>query len=266
MGDFGQHSWGSPSLILEIIAASADDAHAAVEGGADRLELCSALALGGLTPSLGTLREIKRTMDVPVMAMVRPREGGMSYSEGEFAAMLDDAVLLIENGADGVVFGILTPDSELDLPRCGQFVYQVTRAAGSRPVEKVFHRAFDVVADPATAIEQLIDLGVTRILTSGRAPEAVNGIAEIRSYVEAARGRIQILPGGGITRKNVIDIVERTGVNQVHLYVTEGREDRSTLANPAIYFGAHVPSSEVEVRQVSRAEVARIRELLDGGS
>src|SRR5262249_36385522 len=180
-------------LLLEVIVSSLDDARAAAAGGADRFELCGALALGGLTPSLGTLAAIKAKVAVPVMFMVRPREGGMAYTEGEFAVMERDADLALEAGADGLVFGFLTPDGEVDVPRCRRFIE--ARRAGRPGAHFVYHRAFDVAADPRRALEQLVDLGVTRVLTSGRAALAVDGVAEIRRTREQAAGRIEVLPG-----------------------------------------------------------------------
>lgn len=249
-------------IALEIIAASADDARAAASGGADRLELCSALALGGLTPSLGTLKAVRQAVSIPIMCMVRPREGGMAYSSCEFQVMLEDVVTFLGAGADGLVFGFLTPEGEIDLGRCRELLDVVSAHRGGRRIQTVFHRAFDVVAEPVRALEQLVDLGVDRILTSGRAATAREGIAEIRRNVDQANGRIQILPGGGITTEDVAEIVRATGVDQVHLYVTESKEDPSTRGNPAIYFGAHVPAGELEYRQVSRPGVRAVRELL----
>ncbi|GAB4238492.1 MAG: copper homeostasis protein CutC [Acidobacteriota bacterium] len=250
-------------VLLEVIASSLDDARAAVQGGADRLELCSALALGGLTPSLGTLEAIKEHLDVPVVCMVRPREGGMSYSEGEFEVMLRDARLLLQRGADGLVFGFLQPGGELDAERCRWFVEEALAAAAPRQPQLVFHRAFDVVANPETTLEELVSLGVTRILTSGRAAEAVRGIDNIRRYVELARGRIQILPGGGIDLFSVEEIVRATGVDQVHLYLPDVLEDHSVMRNLEIRFGAYEPRSELEFHRTSTAKVRRVRELLD---
>src|SRR5207244_9781726 len=123
-------------VLLETIVSSLDDARAAAAGGADRFELCSALALGGLTPSLGTLAAIKAEIEVPVMFMVRPREGGMAYTEGEFAVMERDADLALEAGADGLVCGFLTPESEVDVPRSRRFL--AGRASPRRQI--VYHR------------------------------------------------------------------------------------------------------------------------------
>jgi copper homeostasis protein len=247
------------ALLLESIVASLDDARAAAAGGADRFELCSALALGGLTPSLGLLAAIKAELPTPVMCMVRPREGGMAYTGGEFAVMQRDAALALEAGADGLVFGFLTPDGEVDVRRCRQFLDGLPR----RP-QLTFHRAFDVVADPARALEQLIGLGIDRILTSGRAPTALEGAEEIRRTVEQAAGRIQVMPGGGIRAGSVAEIVARTRVEEVHLYVTRTAHDTSAAANPAVYFGATVPGSELEYQAVDEAGVREIRMVLDG--
>jgi copper homeostasis protein len=245
-------------ILLEVIVSSLDDARAAVAGGADRFELCSALALGGLTPSLGTLAAIKAEIGVPVMFMVRPREGGMAYSDGEFTVMERDADLALEAGADGLVCGFLTLESQVDVARCRRFL--AGRAGRGR--QMVFHRAFDVVADPRTALEQLIDFGFTRVLTSGRAAAAMDGLAEIRRTVEQAAGRIEVLPGAGITATDVRRVVAETGVDQVHLYVAEPATDPSVRANPAIRFGAFVPAEEEAFRRVTSAAVREVREAL----
>src|SRR5947209_3422273 len=122
-------------VLLEVIVSFLDDARAAAAGGADRFELCSALALGGLTPSLGTLAAIKAETRVPVMFMVRPREGGMAYTEGELAVMERDAALALEAGADGLVFGFLTPEGAVDVPRCRRFTEGARARAGARPLQ-----------------------------------------------------------------------------------------------------------------------------------
>jgi copper homeostasis protein len=249
-------------LLLETIVTSLDDARAAAAGGADRFELCGAMPLGGLTPTLGTLAAIKAEVPVPVMCMIRPREGGMAYTESEFAVMERDADLALAHGADGLVCGFLTPDGEVDVPRCRRFLQRLEGVAPRRQV--VFHRAFDVVVHPERALEQLLDLGFTRVLTSGRAARALEGLDQIRRTVEQARGRIEVLPGGGIRPDNVAEVVRRTGVDQVHLYVTTTARDTSSTANPAVRFGIDPPSTELEYRAVDEAEVRRVRDTLNG--
>lgn len=248
-------------IVLETIVSSLDDARAAAAGGADRFELCSALALGGLTPSLGTLKAIKAAVDVPVMFMVRPREGGMAYTPGEVTVMEKDAALALEAGANGLVFGFLTPDGDVDVPECRAFLRHCSRIAAGR--QWVFHRAFDVVRDPEAALEQLIELGFTRVLTSGRATHAVDGLDEIQRMVEQAEGRIEVLPGGGIRANNVAEVVRRTGVDQVHLSITEPRADSSASANPAVRFGVDPPPTELEYRATTEAGVRETRLILN---
>src|SRR3984957_19399392 len=145
--------------LLEICCGSAEDVIEAAAGGADRVELCSALFLGGLTPSLGSLRQVKQEASIPVIAMNRPRAAGFCYSATEFAVMERDAELLLEHGSDGIVFGILNSDGTVDIKRSRLLRDRIA------PRQAVFHRAFDVTPDPFRALEELIDLGITRVLT-----------------------------------------------------------------------------------------------------
>ena len=185
------------NILLEIVASTVDDCLAAESGGADRIELCAAIATGGLTPSLGTLVEARKQVRLPLMAVVRPRAGGFCYSDAEFAVMMRDAAFLLERGADGIVFGILHSDGRVDTKRCGKML----ELAGGR--QTVFHRAFDVVPDPLRALDELIDLGFTRVLTSGQQKTALEGSELIRGLGDRARGRIEVLPGAGVRAHNV---------------------------------------------------------------
>ena len=232
------------------------DCVAAEAGGADRIELCSAVATGGLTPSLGTLIEAKKRVRTPVMVMVRPRAGGFLYTEEDFAVMLRDAALFVEHGADGIVFGCLHADGSVDTHRCGTLV----EIAGNG--QTVFHRAFDVVPDPMPALEALIDLGCTRVLTAGQRKTAHGGSELLRKVIEWAAGRIEILPGGGVRPHNVRQLVETTRCTQVHLTAFSARCDASTSTSP-ISFGAlpGAPSSSYEC--VDREAVQRMRDTLD---
>jgi len=193
----------SPSrkILLEVPVVSVEDALAAQQGGADRLELSAALSLGGLTPSLGTLMEVKADVSLPVLVMIRPRPSGFAYSEADFRVMQRDADLALEHGADGIVFGILTADGEVDMDRCRRLV----RHAGDRPA--VFHRAFDVTPAPLAALETLIDLGFRRVMTSGQEESAWHGAALIKEVVRQASGRIEVLPAAGINRSTVAEVV-----------------------------------------------------------
>jgi copper homeostasis protein len=184
----------------------------------------------------------------------------MAYSEGELTVMLRDAALALEAGAGGLVVGILTPEGAVEVRRCRRFMDTLQV---SRRVDCVFHRAFDVTLDPRQALEQLIDLGITRVLTSGRAARAPDGTAEIRRAIEQAAGRIQVLPGGGIRADTVRQLVAATGADQVHLSVTAPARDVSAAANPEVRFGVDPPPTELEFRAVEEAAVRRVRTLLD---
>ena len=249
-------------MLLEICTASVDDCLAARAGGAHRVELNAALALGGLTPSLGTLIEARTALDIPIIVMIRPRPGGFCYSPRDFAAMQRDVDLALAHDADGIAFGILTEDGRLDESRCRQLIAQ----AGNR--QTVFHRAFDVVPDPTETLERLIDLGVTRVLTSGQEASAYNGAANIARYVQQAAGRIEILPGGGINRFTLADVLTRTGCTQVHASMTTIRADASTQARPHITFGGafRAPEDRFSTTDANAvADLCRRLDALDAG-
>jgi len=244
-------------MILEICTASVDDCIAAQEGGADRLELNMALALGGLTPSLATLIEARAAVDLPIIVMIRPRPGGFCYSPRDLAVMERDVRLALDHGADGIAFGILTEDGLLDEPCCRRLIEQI----GDR--ESVFHRAFDVVPDPAGTLERLIELGVTRVLTSGQESSAYDGAAAIARYREQAAGRIEILPGGGIDRFTLADVVARTGCDQVHASLTKMTVDGSMRARPQVAFGGVLRSPEDRFATTDADAVADLRHRLE---
>lgn len=225
-------------ILLELCIGSVEDAVIAQQVGADRVELCSALMLGGLTPSAGMIREAKRLVTLPVMAMIRPRGGGFHYSPFDFDVMKSDAEMALQLGADGIVFGMLHEDGRIDEERVSELV----TLAGDR--QTVFHRAFDVTPDPRRAMEQLIDLGVTRILTSGQEDSVYNGSNLIRQLIEQAEDRIEVLPGGGIDQFNLQDVLDRTGCSQVHIAVPMQRYDRSVLARPHVSFGGSLKPPE----------------------
>lgn len=235
-------------VLIEVAVGGVAGARVAHESGADRLELNTALELGGLTPSLGTLMEVRGATPLPVIAMVRPRAGGFVYSADEFRTMERDAELLLEHGADGVAFGVLRADGSIDLERCRALIGRVGRGR-----EMVFHRAFDVVPDPLTGLEQLIDLGVRRVLTSGQRASALEGAELIRRLIERAGGRIEVLPGAGIRAGNAAELVRRTGAGQIHGSFSERRTDP---AGP-VGEGRYLVTSGRELRE-TRAALARL--------
>lgn len=243
--------------LLEVCVASVDDARAAQAGGAQRIELNSALALGGLTPSLGMLLEMKHSVPLPVMVMIRPRSGGFAYSPADFLVMQRDMDAFLGQGADGIVFGILGSDGTIDGARCRQLV----RQAGPR--ETVFHRAFDVTPDPFDCLEQLVDLGIRRVMTSGQEATAYNGAARIAELIERAAGRIEILPAGGINRFTIADVLARTGCRQVHASLRTRITDPSVAARPHISFGSGVHWAEDSYDATNPAAVAELVRFLE---
>ena len=242
-------------ILLEICCGSIDDAIQAEIGGADRVELCSALFLGGLTPSIGTIQETKRRLKIPVVAMVRPRGGGFCYSDTEFATMERDAEAAIDSGADGVVFGILKENGRIDQRR----TKRMRRIIGER--QAVFHRAFDVTPDAFQALEQLIELGITRVLTSGQKDSVPEGVPLIAKLVARAGKRLEILPGGGIRPWNMQDIVKRTRCRQVHMTAWRKVQDGSTHAHRQVSFGGALrPAEDV----YDRTDAGLVKEIVRG--
>ncbi len=241
------------AIKLEICTASVDDCVKAEAGGADRVELNCALLLGGLTPSLGTLREARAAVRLPIISMVRPRAAGFFYSRSEFSVMQRDAESALAEGADGIAFGFLTEGGALDLDRCWQMM---KLAAGK---QAVFHRAFDVVRNPSEVLEQLIDLGVTRVMTSGQEASAYNGAAAIAAYIKQAAGRIEVLPAGGINRFTVADVIARTGCDQIHASLSATSKDRSAAARPQVSFGGAVKQSEEDFTVTDAEAVRKLR-------
>lgn len=219
------------SILFEACCSSLDDAIIAERAGAQRVELCSCLFFGGLTPSIGALIEAKKRLNIPVIVMIRPRGGGFHYTEAEFAQMLEDARLAVDHGADGLVFGCLTDDGQIDRHRTHALV------EACRGKDPVFHRAFDVTPDPELALEILVELGVTRLLTSGQEPQALLGADLIKKLIAQARDRIEIMPGGGIHPKHVAPMIEQTGCRQIHLASWTQAFDHSTAHRPDVTFG-----------------------------
>lgn len=218
--------------IVEICCGSYDDARQALKGGAQRIELNSALALGGLTPSAATLRLVKENLPaLKVIAMVRPRGAGFCYTEEEFLEMEAACKELLKNGADGIAFGCLNANASLDMER-NKRLLSLIKENGK---EAVFHRAFDCVENPFETIEQLINLGVDRVLTSGLKAKAMDGAEMIRTLQERYGSRIQILAGSGVNAGNVCELLERTGITQVHSSCKAWREDPTTVGNGVSY-------------------------------
>lgn len=223
--------------IVEICCGSYYDAKNAYLGKAKRIELNSALYLGGLTPSVATLRQVKKDFDLEVICMVRPRGAGFCYNDEDFLIMKEEAKDLLENGADGIAFGILDQDGNIDLKR-NQEMIEIIK---SYHKTAVFHRAFDCVKDYDQAIRQLIDLGVNRVLTSGLEAKAMDGKGVIK-YLQSHYGdQIQILAGSGMNASNAKEMMDHTGIYQVHSSCKDWLNDPTTSSNHVTYAYATSP-------------------------
>ena len=195
---------------LEIAANSVASALAAEAGGAARVELFSALEVGGLTPSHAAIAVARERLGIPVHVLIRSRAGDFAFDDLECEVMRRDIEICKSLGCAGVVIGVLTVDGDVDVPRCRGLM------EAARGMSATFHRAFDFARDPERALEAVIALGCDRLLTSGQAPDALAGAPLIRKLIEEARGRITIMPGGGIDAHNIAAIARSTGASEFH--------------------------------------------------
>lgn len=197
-------------MILEVAVNSVSSALAAQTGGAGRVELCAALELGGLTPSYATIAMARERLRIPLYVLIRPRAGDFLYDDNECEAMRRDIETCVALGCDGVVLGALDADGDVDMERC----YGLIAAAGH--VGVTFHRAFDLVRDPHRALDDVIALGCERVLTSGQQTSAIEGAELIRALIMQADGRIGIMPGAGVTERNITALAAATGAHEIH--------------------------------------------------
>ena len=232
-------------LKIEVCATNIQSALAAQHAGAQRIELCCALDGGGLTPSPGLLREVRKHLSIAINVLIRPREGNFCYDENELAIMLDDIRFCRDAGADGVVIGALDAGGRLDIPA----MQAMLDAASGMDV--TCHRAFDYAADPYEALETLISMGIRRVLSSGQAVTAYEGRFLLQELVEKAAGRITVMPGAGITNKNIQEIKQITDAQEFHL---TGRK-KVVQSNP----GGDIPGLEWWYWE---SEEGKIREVL----
>jgi copper homeostasis protein len=210
-------------ILVEVAVETLDAALAAERAGANRIELCANLNEGGITPSAALVAAVVAQTRLPVFVMIRPREGDFVYSSDEIAAMTRDVALAASKGASGIVTGALTSDRRVSLEQ----MRRLTKAAAGLPVS--FHRAFDVVANTDEALDQVIELGASRILTSGGAATALGGADSIAALVRHARGRISVMAGGNVREGNVRELIKRTGVKEIHARLVDEAGIRSTI-------------------------------------
>jgi copper homeostasis protein len=246
----------SSRVQIEVCADSAEGCEAAQGGGADRVELVASLAEGGLTPSLGAIEVARASSSIPLVVMIRPRGGDFLYSDHEVAAMERDILLAKELDAAGVALGVLRADGAVDRERTRQLVEL------ARPLEVCFHRAFDMTRDPMEALETLIALGVDRVLTSGQSASALEGIDCIASLVRAARGRIEVMAGGGVRAANVRRIADASGVSAVHTSARGRAESEMVFRNLRCTLSSGSPRSEYERAFTDASSVRRIVDAL----
>jgi copper homeostasis protein len=226
------------SPLLEVSVEGVDGLLVAQDNGADRVELCASVLEGGITPSIGSVREALRRARVPVFVIVRPRGGDFLYSEAEFESMRQDVIALKQLGVPGVVSGCLTSGAEVDEQRTAELL----RLA--RPMSFTFHRAFDMVRDPVQALEVLISLGVDRLLTSGQRATAIEGLANLKQLGQLANGRMIVMPCGGLCAANIGQVCRETGLWELHFAAHKTEPSAMTYRNPHIAMGLTSPDYE----------------------
>lgn len=238
---------------IEVCTNSVASCVEAQKGGAMRVELCAGIPEGGTTPSQGTIAITRELIEIPIHVIIRPRAGDFLYSPEEIRVMERDIAVAKDCGANGVVIGCLTPKGEIDC----KLTERLVKCANGLSV--TFHRAFDMCVDPMKALEELINLGCNRILTSGQMPTAEAGIPLLRKLVEKSAGRIIILPGCGINENNIWKIAKETGAEEFHLSAREAIPSGMTYRNPKVSMGGTV---QVDEYAEPRTSAKRVQQTL----
>jgi copper homeostasis protein len=250
----------SQTVRVEICVDSATGAFAAERAGADRVELCDNLMEGGTTPSAGTIKVARRGLKIGLQVIVRPRGGDFLYSAEELEVMRQDILMAKQLGADGVVIGCLTSEGDIDRTHTGELI------ALARPLNVTFHRALDMCRDPNKGLEDLIELGIERVLTSGQEANCLEGMELIASLQKQAAGRILVMPAGGITPRNIHRIVSHTGVTEVHLSARRTVESAMAYRNSSVFMGGTLRPPEFSWKTTDEGAVRRVVESLRGYS
>lgn len=225
-------------MLLEICANSYQSAVNAQEGGAHRIELCTELSVGGITPSYGLIKQVVEVLSIPVFVLIRPRSGNFFYSDEDFKIIKQDILICKNLGVQGIVSGVLNENSTIDLQRTQELVKL------SKPMQFTFHRAFDCVPNPLESLEQLIDLGVNRVLTSGQQAKAMEGIQLLYTLQEQAKKRITILVGSGVNAENV-RLFKKASFEEIHASASKVIDAQSSE-----YFGSTLQTvSDIETIQ-----------------
>ncbi len=228
----------SEMIQFEVCIDSIESAIASQKGGAQRVELCDNLFEGGTTPSAGCIQIVRRNIDIDLYVMIRPRGGDFLYSDLEFEIMKQDIEIAKTSGANGVVFGLLNADGTIDKKRTAELIQL------ARPLGVTFHRAFDVTQDPYQALNDLLDLGVDRLLTSGQEATAFEGAELIGELVKKAESKISIMAGGGITERNISRIKDITGCGEFHVTGRAPKRSDMTFIKEGVYMGGELRMDE----------------------
>jgi copper homeostasis protein len=231
---------------FEVCANSVESCIKAQAGGADRVELCSGLSLGGITPSYATIKEARKLLDIKLHVIIRPRGGDFHYSSLDLRIMEKDIQLAELIGVDGIVIGCLNTDGSINMEAMKRFKDQ----AGDMSI--TFHRAFDCCKDPEASLDQLISLGVDRVLTSGCAASAPEGVDMLARLHKQAQSKIHIMAGCGINDKNIVDLYRNTGIHQYHFSAREKYPSCMSYFNPNVFMGE--PGSEENTFEVTSLE------------
>ncbi|MDE6322924.1 MAG: copper homeostasis protein CutC [Paramuribaculum sp.] len=240
--------------ILEICCGDINSVIAAEKGGADRIELCSALESGGLTPSVGLVRKAVETChNAKVHVLVRPRAGDFLYTAEEVSVMLDDIAEIRSAGADGIVIGALTSEGNVDMEICRKLMN------AAKGMSVTFHRAFDMTDHPERALEDIIKLGCDRVLTSGCAPSLLKGAETVRSLLATAGNRITILGGCGVTPENVLAIIEQTGLRELHASARSSVASRMRFRNSSVFMG----NPEEDEYSTMATDIEKVKRLVE---
>jgi copper homeostasis protein len=244
-------------MIIEIVVYSIESALEAQKGGADRVELCANPGDGGTTPSVGIIQQVRKNLSIEVYVMIRPRGEDFLYTDEEFASMKRDIEMCKQLGVEGVVFGILRKDGSIDKEKCAHLI------SLARPMKVTCHRAFDVTCDPLQALEDCIEIGFDRILTSGQQPKAIQGVALITQLILKANGRIKIMPGSGIVEENVQEIVTKTHAQEIHFSAIAHRKSKMEFSNSSIKGMGSAQNTESMVRTVDADLIRRMRSIVE---
>ncbi|MES2730414.1 MAG: copper homeostasis protein CutC [Bacteroidota bacterium] len=238
-------------IILEICADSIESALAAASGGADRVELCANLQEGGTTPSAACLEIARQKLDIGLYVLIRPRGGDFLYSALEFEIIKRDILYAKQAGADGIVSGVLLANGRIDTQRTAELI------ALARPLPFTFHRAFDMATDPFQALEELITLGVDRLLTSGQSATALKGASLIAALIQKAAGRIIIMPGGGVHEQTIYPLRVQTSASEFHSSARRSQSSLMEFHNPGVAMGNHAQEYTWSVVDATRVRAIR---------